>query len=58
MSHPHPSREHIMRTYRAYILGCKKKYGTARSQVHYKDLVREYLQAKRDVIAARKVSDA
>ena len=36
-----------MRTYRSYILGCKRKYGTARSQVHYLDYVRAYLDGKR-----------
>lgn len=56
MKHPHPSREHIMRSYRRYLLGCKAKFGTARSQVHYRDLVNEYLAAKRDVIAARRAA--
>lgn len=55
MSHPHPSREHIMRSYRRYLLSCKAKYGTARSQVHYRDLLYEYLSAKRDVIAERRM---
>ena len=50
MSHPHSSRHHIMVAYRRFILGCKKKYGTARSQVHYHDLLCEYLEAKRDVV--------
>jgi hypothetical protein len=53
VSHPHPSREHIARSYRQYILGCIRKYGTARSQVHYRDLLNEYLAAKRDVVAAK-----
>lgn len=53
MSHPHESRRHIMTAYRRFILGCKKKYGTARSQVHYMDYVREYLEAKRDVLKER-----
>lgn len=50
MAHPHPDRRHIMVTYRRHILACKRKYGTARSQVHYLDIVREYLAAKRDVL--------
>lgn len=50
MPHPHPSRRHVMIAYRRYILGCKKKYGTARSQCHYRNYVAEYLNAKRDVI--------
>lgn len=33
--------------YRQYILGCKRKYGTARSQVKYKELIQAYLRLKR-----------
>jgi hypothetical protein len=33
--------------YRRYILGCKRKWGTARSLVHYKGYVQEYLNCKR-----------
>jgi hypothetical protein len=58
VSHPHPDRRHVMVAYRRYILGCKKKFGTARSQVHYRDLVDEYLAAKRDVIAERNSNPA
>lgn len=54
MSHPHPSREHIMQAYRRAILAFKRKFGTARSQVHYRDWLKEYLEAKRDVIAQRR----
>lgn len=54
MSHPHPSREHVMRAYRRFLLGCIAKFGTARSQVHYRNWLNEYLEAKRDVIAQRR----
>jgi len=64
MSHPHPSREHVMIAYREAILGFKRKFAAgdgrgfrrgARSQAHYSDWVREYLEAKRDVLAARAI---
>jgi hypothetical protein len=42
-----------MLAYRRYILGCKKKYGTARSQVHYRELLQQYLVAKRGFIAKK-----
>jgi len=54
--HPHPDRRHVMVAYRQFILGQKKKYGTARSFVHYRELVAEYLQAKRDILAMKAVS--
>ena len=41
---------HIMQTYRAYILGCKRKFGTARGLVHYRDYLQAYLEAKREVL--------
>lgn len=37
---------HRLRSNRRYILGCKKKYGTARSQVHYAQLIYQYKLAK------------
>lgn len=51
--HPHLDPEHVMRAYRRYILGMKKKFGTARSQVHYRDLIETYLAAKRIVLSSR-----
>ena len=42
-----------MRTYRAYILGCKRKFGTARGLVHYLDYLQSYLEAKREVVSSR-----
>lgn len=47
MPHPHPDKAHLMRVYRGHILGAKRKFGTARSLVHYLDYVRGYLEAKR-----------
>jgi hypothetical protein len=44
------NKRNVMETYRKFILGCKKKYGTARSQVHYRDYIQAYLVAKRWVI--------
>ena len=38
---------HIMTCYRQYILACKRKWGSARSLVHYHEIVREYLDAKK-----------
>ena len=39
-----------MQAYRRAILGFKAKFGTARSQVHYRDWLEEYFAAKRDVL--------
>ena len=50
--HPHPDKQHIITTYRRFILGCKRKYGTARSQGHYLNLMRTYVLAKRERDAA------
>lgn len=49
MSHPHRSRRHVMERYRAHILGCKRKWGTARGLIHYRAFIAEYLAAKREV---------
>lgn len=46
-SHPHPQPSHVMRVYRAHILGCKRKWGSARGLIHYRRIVDEYLAAKR-----------
>lgn len=59
MPHPHPDREHIMRSYRRFIIGKRReftgKWGhrAHRSMIHYMDIVHEYLEAKRDVLASR-----
>jgi hypothetical protein len=47
-SHPHPDKQHVVLCYRKFILSCKRKFGTARSQVHYLDIMRTYLRAKRE----------
>lgn len=61
MSHPHPSREHVMRSYRRYLIG-EKRYAAkqgrsfrrgARSLIHYREYISEYLEAKRDVIESK-----
>jgi len=46
--HPHPNPQHIVTCYRKYILSCKRKFGTARSQVHYRELIETYVLAKRE----------
>jgi hypothetical protein len=45
-THPHPDPSHVMRVYRAHILKCKRKWGTARGLIHYRALIEEYLAAK------------
>jgi len=42
---------HVMVAYRQYILGCKKKWGSARSLVHYREIIEEYCRAKRRLVA-------
>lgn len=43
-----------MKSYRSFLVGTKKRNGSARSLVHYRGLLQEYLAAKRDVIAGAK----
>jgi hypothetical protein len=50
ISHPHPDQRHVMVTYRRYILGMKRKNGTARSLVHYGQYIQAYLAAKASVV--------
>lgn len=50
MTHPHPDKVHIVRTYRRAILSAKARFGTARSLVHYHDLVASYKTAKREAL--------
>ena len=54
MEHPHPDKRFVMKVYRAHILGTKKRFGTARSLVHYKDYVLTYLHCKRIVLGEKK----
>lgn len=42
-THPHPDAAHVMRVYRGYILGCKRKFGRARGVFAYREIVEEYL---------------
>jgi hypothetical protein len=51
VSHPHPDPAHVMRVYRRHILGCKRKWSTARGLTHYRKLVETYLWAKRMTLA-------
>jgi hypothetical protein len=50
MNHPHPDKRHVMTIYRHYILELKRKNGSARSLVHYRQFIAIYLQAKREVL--------
>lgn len=54
MRTPEEEALHVMTAYRHYLLGCKKKWGVARSLVHYKKLLQIYLECKRVVIKARR----
>jgi len=50
MHHPHPDKAHVMRSYRKYLLAFKKSNGSARSLVHYREMIEIYREAKRSVI--------
>jgi hypothetical protein len=52
VNHPHPDKLHVIKCVRTYILGNKRKFGTARSLVHHRDLIQTYLTAKRQLIGA------
>jgi hypothetical protein len=41
-----------MESYREFILGMKRKFGTARGHVHYKQMIQIYLTAKRIAVSA------
>lgn len=47
--------ELVMRQYRRYILSCKKKWGTARGLLHYSEIMKEYLDAKRQITDLSKI---
>lgn len=54
-THPHPDPSHVMRSYRKYLIGQKRiwmaqgKSGhrCLRGLIHYRELIAEYLEAKR-----------
>jgi len=50
MIHPHPDPHHIVRQYRRHIMRTKERFGSARSLVHYRQLVACYLSSKRIVL--------
>lgn len=52
MDHPHPDKQHVVSTYRRYILSVKRKFGTARGLGHYHQLIATYLTAKRTMRGA------
>ena len=48
----HPGRPQLVMTqYRRHILSAKKRYGSARSLIHYRRFIESYLWAKRQVLA-------
>ena len=60
MPHPHPDKAHLVRAYRGYILGEKRRMAGransikafrrgARGLIHYLDYVQAYLEAKREL---------
>jgi hypothetical protein len=57
MEHPHPDKLHVLKAMRRHILGAKKSFGTARSLVHYHELLETYLTAKRQHLAGRNQPD-
>jgi len=48
-AHSHPDKQHVVRSYRQYILGFKRTNGTARGLVHYRDIIRIYQACKLEV---------
>jgi hypothetical protein len=62
-THPHPSPAHVMRSYRKALIGQKRIWMSQRKAgrrclrglVHYRDLIDEYLAAKRLVFKLREV---
>jgi predicted SAM-dependent methyltransferase len=51
MRHPHPNRSHILFIYRRFLLGTKKRLGRAQVLIHYREILQEYLEAKREILA-------
>lgn len=51
-SHPHPNPAHVMCCYRGYLMKAKRQ-SSARSLIHYRELVDTYLAAKRLVVARK-----
>jgi len=47
MIHPHPDKAHVRRCIRKHILACKRKWGSARSLLHYRGLIATYIEARR-----------
>lgn len=45
-SHPHPNTLHVRKQIRRHIMNCKHKFGSARSLIHYRRLIRTYLWTK------------
>ena len=44
--------QHIVMCYRRHILGCKRKWGTARGLLHYRDFITDYLRYKKELYRA------
>jgi hypothetical protein len=65
-THPHPDEIHVMRSYRKFLIGQKRVWmaqGRAghrclRGLIHYRDLIDEYLAAKRLMFKTKAVVEA
>jgi hypothetical protein len=47
LMHPHPNKAHVVSQYRRHILSSKRKFGSARALIHYRQILETYLWAKR-----------
>lgn len=54
MTHPHADKHHVMKRYSQHILGCKRKWGSARGLIHYRAIISTYLASKRVVFLETK----
>jgi hypothetical protein len=46
VEHPHPDKLHVRARYRRHIMDCKKRWGSARSLIHYRQFIQIYLRTK------------
>lgn len=51
MEHPHSDKAHVVRQMRRYLMRERQCGRNPRSQVHYRELVRTYLTAKRQLFS-------
>lgn len=54
IEYDHPGApEHVLAIYRRHIVHSKRKFGSARSLIHYQGFINTYLAAKREVLKTR-----